>query len=173
MDMITTDDNKLIISAFDHRFIQFFDINNNFSLITIINDIMAFNLNIIHNKLFIGTYEGLYLINLKNYKISYHFENYEYINSIIPLNNGNILISCHNKKNKNINDNKFESGPSYIIEYKYENDNFKQIKAIKTDHTSTIRGLFLLKDNIILSWSFGDREYKIHICDLNSNDKIN
>lgn len=171
MDMVKTDDNKLIISAHGHRIINFFDMNNNFSLLTKINDIIAFNLNIIHNILFIGTYNGLYLINLKNCKKSYLFENYKYIKSILPLKNGNILIGCHIEKNNNSNNSNFKDWSGYIIEYKYENDNLNKIRAIKTNHTNVIKGIFQLKENIILSWSF-DNEFdnenkKIHIWDLN------
>ena len=88
---------------------------NNFSLITIIKDIIVYKLNIIHNLLFIGICDGIYLINLKNYKLTYHFENDIYINYIIPLKNGNILISCYIEKKNNDSDNNSEDLKVYFI----------------------------------------------------------
>lgn len=141
-NIIQINENKLVSSSTDY--ITFFDIKNNFNEIKKIEDISSnsycnsmtmFNENI----LIIGGMDfGIYLIDTNNYQvISKPLQN-NTIYSIIKLTNGNILVG---------------DSSSSLIEYKYDNNNFIEIKSKSIEELDIITGLIEINDEVIISYS--------------------
>jgi WD40 repeat protein len=145
---------KLVSSAYSSNYIKFWDIKNNFNEIKTLNNIETCVPNamsmINDNILLIGGYSsGIYIINTDNYEIiSQVHKNIKYVNSIIELMNGNILIGCYDENNK-----------YSLIEYKYENNNLIKILSKDNAHSNAIYGLIEMDDGISISCS-GDKIIK-------------
>ena len=150
-NILKINEHKLVSSDTDFNYIKFWDINNNFTLITTIKndnycgwrDSMCV---IKDDLLLIGTYSiGIYVIDTVNYKIISNLlkKDFYEIFSIIELSNTNILIGLKNNKDKKY----------YIIEYKYENNNLIEIRSKPDAHEKAINGFIEMYDGTIISYS--------------------
>ena len=150
-NILKINESKLVSSDTDFNYIKFWDINNNFTLITTVkNDNFCGWRNsmcvIKEDLLLIGTYSiGIYIIDTVNYKIIANLfkKDFNEIFSIIELSNTNILIGLKNNKNKKY----------YIIEYKYENNNLIEIRSKQDAHEKAINGFIEMYDGTIISYS--------------------
>ena len=142
-NILQINENKLVSSSTDY--ITFFDIKNNFNEIKKIEDISSnsfcnsmtmFNENIL---IIGGLNYGLYLIDTNNYQVISELLQNNIFYSIIRLANGNILV-----------------GDSYssLIEYKYDNNNFIELKSKSIEDSDNITCLIEINDEVIISCSF-------------------
>jgi WD40 repeat protein len=141
-NILQINENKLVSSSTDY--ITFFDIKNNFNEIKKIEDICSnsfcnsmtmFNENIL---IIGGLNSGIYLIDTNNYQVISELLQNDIFYSIIRLANGNILVGAY----------------SSLIEYKYDNNNFIELKSKYIEDSDTITSLIEINDEVIISCSF-------------------
>ena len=149
-NILLINENEIVSSSCEDKFIIFWNLKKNFSLIQKIENIDCnYSKNSMHlindNSLLIGGYEnnkGIYLINIINHQIIKNIvPTLNYVYSIIELINGTILIGA------------FENNKYCLINYKFENYDLIKIKSKESAHKGEIYDIIGLDNGIIISCS--------------------
>jgi WD40 repeat protein len=149
-NILLINENEIVSSSFDDKYIIFWNLKKNFSKIKKFEDIdcnySKNSICLIHdNYLLIGGYEnnkGIYLININNHEtIKNIVSTLNYVCSIFELLNGTILVGA------------FENHKFCLINYKFVNDNLIKIKSKESAHKGEIFDIIGLEDGTIISCS--------------------
>jgi len=149
-NILLINENEIVSSSVEDKLLKFWNLKKNFSLIKILNDIdcnYSRNSMYLLNDLYllIGGFEsnkGIYIIDIIRYQLIKNcVKNLNYVDSIIGLYNGTLLVGAYDN-------NKYS-----LINYKFEKLDFVKIKSKESAHKGEIFGLIATNNGIVISCS--------------------